>query len=228
MKNKYLIALLCMCAASFALGGANASPLVSETEVKHAWENRLKTGVDIIQSGTHNYRSKQGGWPAFDRLADAGYLELEKRRLSGLEQLTAQGMDSAVTVRFTEKLLQETIPLSASPSLTAAGMARIRCMVSFNRRLDRVIDISPGGQSGESIVLVAGTYPVGTSSDIYQAVVDDYPGPTRYRYRLTFRYDPFLEQHRLTRFEVSPWEQEEWKAAQWLLSEDGKRCIHTR
>ena len=228
MNNKCFIALLCMGTASFMFGGAHASSLVSEMEVKQAWENRLETGVDGIQAGTHNYRSQQGGWPAFDRLAGAGYLELEKRQLTGLEQLVAQGMDSAVTVRFTEKLLQETIPLSESPSLTAAGMERVRCMISYNRRLDRVIDISPGGQSGESIVLIAGTYPVGTPSDIYQIVADDYPDPTRYRYRLTFSYDPFLEQHRLTQFEGSSWEKEEWNPAQWIISEDGKSCIHLR
>lgn len=168
MKNGYWSALFCMCAASLVLGAANASPLISEKEVKQVWEDRIATSVFSVPSGTHTYRSQQGHWVGWERLADAGYVALEKRQLGGIEKLAAEGMDSAITVKFTEKLLQETIPLSESPSLTQEGMARIRCMISFNRRLDRVIDISPGRQSGESIVLVAGTFPLGTSSSIYQ------------------------------------------------------------
>lgn len=209
--DTYRTSLIVAVTALFAVGVAYADPVVSEQQVRKVWEQRLQQNVHIYRA-EFPYRVDEGYWDGYDKLAEQGFVELEIRPYDK-GGTWEKALARILKVTFTDKFLSQSLPIDGTAS---------RCGIHGERPIDRIVDISLD-EDGKSIVLLAATYQIPSGG--FAEALGGPREPTRYRYRLTFKYDPFLEDHNLAQMEWSPWEQEQWTPARTILSEDGSSCV---
>jgi hypothetical protein len=176
--------------------------LISKSTAKKLIDAHIREEYSCADSSNRGWNSKSGPHPHLQMLniwEKLGLAKLKIKKSQGsMTQLMAGGNDTFLKVKFTEKLTDYSLPYIKSNNA--------RCIITGNNLNTKIVDITDAG-----IVLFSYQYEPDSVGKLY----GNYPA--KYRGRVAFKYDPFLERFKLAGFQSSTWKEEDWRDDNWKL-----------